>query len=115
MRYGQKHVVSLSSPFLISFGCFWSHFEGKPVWGWGWGVMGLGCGLFPRHPGEHPRYSLPPPLERSLSPWIGSCPSRPAPERRHSSPTSPKSTPLIDRLSSVQSLLSRVGSNARPS
>src|SRR5882757_9927737 len=58
MRYGKKYVLILSSPFLISFGCFWSHFEGKPVWGWGWGVMGLGCGLFPRHPGEHPRYSL---------------------------------------------------------
>jgi hypothetical protein len=58
LRYGQKRVVSLSSPFLICFGCFWSHFEGKPVWGWGWGVMGLGCGLFPRHPRENPCYSL---------------------------------------------------------
>jgi hypothetical protein len=29
LRYGQKHVVSLSSPFLIHFGSFWCHFEGK--------------------------------------------------------------------------------------
>ena len=58
LRYGQKRVVSLSSPFLICFGCFWSHFEGKPIWSWGWGVMGLGCRLFPWHPREHPCYSL---------------------------------------------------------
>jgi len=49
MRYGQKHVVSLSSPFLISFGCFWSHFEGKPVWGWGW-VSWVGVRVVPTTP-----------------------------------------------------------------
>jgi len=50
----------------------------------------------------------PQPPERCLSPWIESRLSRPLPERRHSSPISPKSTQLIDRLSNPQSLLSRI-------
>ena len=58
LRYGQKRVVSLSSPFLIRFGCFWSHFEGKTRHPAGKYPYGYGYGSFPRYPREYPRHCL---------------------------------------------------------